>query len=175
MDKKRGIYAGSFDPVTNGHLWMIRQGAVLFDEFIIAVGDNPEKQYSFTHEERLMLIREIVKPIPNARVVDFRNRFLVEYAAEVKADYILRGIRNVPDYEFERAMRHINADLRPNISTIFLMPPREYAEISSSFVKGLIGPEGWQEVVSRYIPEAVFRVICEKRNEPVTVTYPQGG
>lgn len=163
MGKRCGIYAGSFDPVTNGHLWMIRQGAELFDEFIIAVGENPDKLCTFSHVERIALIQECVRTIPNAKVVNFKNRFLVEYAAEIGADYVLRGIRNVPDYEFERAMRHINADLKPSISTVFLMPPREYAEISSSFVKGLIGPEGWQDVVARYVPDPVFRLICKKR------------
>lgn len=162
---KRGVYAGSFDPVTNGHLWMIRRGAELFDEFIIAVGENPEKRCSYSHAERAALLRACTMDIPNVRVESFTNRFLVEYANEVGATYVLRGIRNVPDYEFERAMRHINADMSADITTVFLMPPREYAEISSSFVKGLIGPEGWQGVVQRYVPNAVFHFICQKRLE----------
>ncbi|MGB0776141.1 MAG: pantetheine-phosphate adenylyltransferase, partial [Akkermansiaceae bacterium] len=84
---------------------------------------------------------------------------LVDYAHEVKAGYILRGIRSSNDYEYERVMRHINSDMAPGITTTFLMPPRDIAELSSSMVKGLIGPEGWQTTVRRYVPAPVFEAL----------------
>ena len=93
-------------------------------------------------------------------VVDhFDNRYLVDYAKEKGAAYVLRGVRSPADYEFERVMRYINNDLAPEINTVFLMPPRDLAQVSSSMVKGLIGPEGWEKTVRRYVPNAVFEAL----------------
>ena len=148
--KRIAVYAGSFDPLTNGHLWMIRQGARMFDELIVAMGDNPDKRYTFSHE---------------VRIAEFHNRFLVDFANEHGATFMLRGIRSTQDYEYERVMRHINADMAPKVCTVFLMPPRDTAELSSSMVKGLIGPEGWEGQVSRYVPHNVFAMLKEKYRE----------
>jgi len=153
------VYAGSFDPVTNGHMWMIEQGASLFDELIVAIGTNPDKRGYYTVSDRVELLRRCTTTFPNVRVSSFQNRFLVDYAREVGARYILRGIRNEGDYAYERAMRNINADLAPEVVTVFLMPPREMAEISSSFVRGLIGPEGWEEVVRQFVPAPVYEFL----------------
>ncbi|GAA5786256.1 phosphopantetheine adenylyltransferase [Chitiniphilus shinanonensis] len=153
---RRGVYAGSFDPVTNGHLWMIEHGTRLFDEMIVAIGENPDKRYTFSVEERVAMLRETTAHLTNLRVEIFENRFLVDYAREENADYILRGIREAADYEFERKMRYVNADLAPHIDTVFLMPPREIAEISSTMVKGLVGPGNWESVVCQYVPQPVF-------------------
>ena len=96
----------------------------------------------------------------------FENQFLVNYAESVQAAYILRGIRSESDYEYERAMRNINGDLNPNIVTIFLMPPREIAEISSSLVEGLVGPDGWEKIVEKYVPKPVYEKFLDKfKNE----------
>ena len=102
------------------------------------------------------MLQAIVAPFANVRVDSFTNQFLVNYAHSVNAEFIIRGIRTATDYEYERAIRHINADLQPDIRTVFLMPPREIAEISSTFVKGLVGPDGWQRVLPRYVPPAVY-------------------
>jgi len=144
---KKAVYAGSFDPITNGHLWIVEQAIELFDEVVVAIGGNPDKKYTFSLEDRLAALRESLEVIGDVHVDSFANEFLVNYAQSVGAQYIIRGIRNVGDYEFERGMRHINNDLQPNITTVFLMPPREIAEVSSSLVKGLIGPDGWRDVV----------------------------
>ena len=90
---KRGVYAGSFDPVTNGHLWMIRQGVALFDELIVAIGDNPDKNYTFSVSERAEMLRKTTQEYPNLRVEVFEKLFLVDYAQMVGANYIVRGIR----------------------------------------------------------------------------------
>ena len=87
------------------------------------------------------------------------SRYLVDYARSVDAQYILRGIRSPNDYEYERVMRHINGDMAPKITTAFLMPPRDIAELSSSMVKSLIGPEEWKETVRRYVPQPVFKAL----------------
>ncbi len=158
---KKAVYAASFDPVTNGHLWVIQQAARLFDQLIVAIGINPEKDYTFSLEERLDLLDETTSQFDNVAVASYENQFLVTYARGMEADYIVRGIRTQTDYEFERRMRYINSDLDNSITTIFLMPPREIAEISSSFIKGLVGPAGWQDVVKRYVPEPVFHKFIE--------------
>ena len=162
MSERRAVYAGSFDPITSGHLWMIEHGARLFDELVVAIGINPDKKYLFSLEERLMMLRDACKPFANVRVASFENLFLVHYAREVNAGFILRGIRNEVDYGYERGMRYINAELNNDVMTTFLMPPREYAEISSSFVKGLVGPAGWEQVVQKYVPAGVHAKFVER-------------
>jgi pantetheine-phosphate adenylyltransferase len=154
---KRAVYAGSFDPVTNGHLWMIREAVELFDELVVAVGVNPDKHCTFTVEERVEMLRAVTKGFNKLKVDVFGNQFLVNYAQSVEANYIVRGVRTASDYEYERTMRYINNDLHPDITTIFLMPPREYAEVSSTMVKGLVGPRGWETVIRQYVPDPVYR------------------
>jgi len=156
---RRAVYAGSFDPLTNGHLWMIEQGAKLFDHLTVAIGINPDKHYTFSLEERLRLLHECIGEQKGVTIDSFENQFLVHYADSKRARFILRGIRTESDYDYERGMRHINSDLRPEVASVFLMPPREIAEVSSSFVKGLIGPEGWQEIVKQYVPRSVYRAL----------------
>jgi len=158
----KAIYAGSFDPPTNGHVWMIRMAAELFREVEVAIGVNPDKRYAYPLQDRLALLRECTKDFKNVTVTSFENQFLVNYARSVGARYILRGIRNERDYSWEREMRYVNSDLAPEITTVFLMPPREYAEVSSSFVRGLIGPEGWQEVVRRFVPASVYEFFLKR-------------
>ncbi len=153
------VYAGSFDPPTNGHLWMIERGLELFDRLIVAIGSNPSKSYSYSVEDRLEMLRASVPESDRLEVDHFDNRFLVDYAKKKDAIYILRGIRSPNDYEYERVMRHINADMAPEIATVFLMPPRDIAELSSSMIKSLTGPEGWEETVRRYVPPQVFEVL----------------
>jgi pantetheine-phosphate adenylyltransferase len=155
--KRLGVYAGSFDPLTVGHLWMIEQGVRLFDRLIVAVGINPDKSYTFSLAERMDMLRESLKQYRNLSVTSFSNRYLIDYAQLIRATHILRGVRSVSDYEFERAMRNINGDLDSRICSVFLMPPRNIAEVSSSMVKGLVGPKGWQKVVRKYVPDPVYR------------------
>jgi len=158
MTQKRvAIYAGSFDPPTNGHIWMITQAAQLFDHVIIAIGTNPDKTYAFSLSTRIDLLETLVKVIPNVHIESFAYDYLVHYAKDRGATHIVRGIRNSDDYRYERMMRHINHDIDKTIETIFLMPPRNLAEISSSLVRGLIGPHGWEKVIRQYVPENVFQ------------------
>lgn len=123
----------------------------MFDELIVAIGINPDKRNTYTAAERQDMLCAITDNFPNVRIEVFQNRFLVHYAREVDAGFIVRGIRSTSDYEYERSMRHINSDLAPEISTVFLMPPREIAEVSSTMIKGLVG-RGWMETVKRYVP-----------------------
>ncbi len=158
---RTAVYAGSFDPLTNGHLWMIEKGLELFDRLYVAIGSNPSKSYTFSVEDRLSQLHASIPSCERLTIAEFKNRYLVNYARSVNAQYILRGIRSSNDYEYERVMRHINGDMAPSITTTFLMPPRDIAELSSSMVKSLIGPEGWEESVQRYVPPAVFTALQE--------------
>ena len=155
------VYAGSFDPVTKGHMYMIKTGAELFDELIVATGTNPDKDYTFSTKERVNMLHECTEGLPGVQVDHFEGKFLVHYAESVGARYILRGIRSEADYQFERTMRNVNADLKPDIVTVFLMPPREISEVSSSFVKGLVGPEGWEDIIRPYVPDPVYEKLLK--------------
>ena len=162
------VYAGSFDPPTCGHMFMIEKGSQLFGRLIVAVGENPAKGCTFSVRERMEMLRACTSGFLNVNVEHFQGKFLVAYARSVGANYILRGIRNQHDYEFERAMRNVNEDLNPDVTSIFLMPPRKICEVSSSFVRGLVGPEGWQEVIRPYVPAPVYRKLLERGADPGT-------
>lgn len=159
---KRAVYAGTFDPITNGHLWMIDNGAKLFDELVVAIGINPNKKTAFSIKERIEMLEKCVSRHKNVKVASFEGEFLVNYAKSINADYILRGIRTNEDYEFEKGIAHINSDIRPEILTVFLMPPREMSEISSSLVKGLVGSKGWEKLVEKYLPKEIIGRFIEK-------------
>ena len=133
----------------------------MFDELVIAIGVNPEKRSTYTVEERRDMLQAITREFPNVTVTVFGNRFLVDYADSIGARFVIRGIRTASDYEYERSMRYINSDLQPEITTVILMPPREFAEVSSTMVKGMVGPEGWRDMIRRYLPEPVYRKILK--------------
>ena len=163
---RRAVYAGSFDPVTNGHMHMIREGARLFDELVVAIGSNPDKRYTFSLDQRMEFLRQSQAGIANVTLDHFENMFLVDYANSIEADYILRGIRNPNDYEYERGMRYINEDMNPRVVTVFLIPPRQISEVSSSFVKGLVGPRGWERVVKDYLPPPIYEHFLKHFKNP---------
>ena len=154
---RRAVYAGSFDPITLGHLWMVEHGGELFDELIVAIGINPDKRYLFSLADQLAMLRETTAAFRNVRVASYENMFLVHYARQVGASWILRGVRNEQDYAYERGMRYVNAELDNDVRTVLMVPPRELVEVSSSFVKGLVGPAGWERVLPKYVPEPVYK------------------
>lgn len=165
---KVALYAGSFDPVTNGHMWMIERGSMLYDRLIVAVGTNPDKKgkYMFDATDRLIMLMDAIRDeLPernNIVLAEFEGKLQINYAREVNANFLHRGVRNSTDYEYERQMMLINHDIAPEITTVTLYPPANIAEISSSTVKGLIGYEGWENVVIKYVPANVFRELKNK-------------
>ena len=161
MKKKLAVYAGTFDPLTVGHLWMIERGAAIFDKLVVAIGVNFEKRCMFSLDERLDMLRKSTREFRNIAVDSYPNQLLIAYAQSIGAEFMLRGIRTAGDYEYERTMRYVNSELNPGITTVFLQPPREFVEISSSVVKGLIGPDGWETAVKRYVPDPVFEKLRE--------------
>lgn len=155
-----GIYAGSFDPPTNGHLWMIRRGAEMFDELVVVLAVNPDKKSFLTLDQRQMLLEALLKEIPeNVRLATVEKGFLVDFARKVGAGFLLRGIRNTTDFEYEKSMARMNARMEPDIRSVFLIPPGELEEISSSMVKGFIGVPGWERWVESCVPSCVAEMI----------------
>jgi pantetheine-phosphate adenylyltransferase len=135
------LYPGSFDPITNGHLDLIERGAKLCDRLIVAILRNEDKQPLFTVEERIEMLREVVRPYPTVEVDSF-DGLLVQYAQQKGATVILRGIRAISDYEYELQMALMNRRLCPAIETVFLMAKEQYSFISSRLVKQVIGLGG---------------------------------
>lgn len=154
-----GVYAGSFDPLTNGHLWMIRAGAALFDRFVVLVGDNPDKRYTFSTSARLGFVKAVSLDGALFKSGLVGNAFLADVAAKMGATHLLRGVRSSADFEYERGMRNVNGDRAPGLTTVLLCPPRDLCEVSSSMVKGLVGPEGWRDLVAKYVPPATLAAL----------------
>jgi pantetheine-phosphate adenylyltransferase len=155
---RRAIYPGSFDPITNGHLDVIERARKLFDEVIVAVAHNDEKQALFTLEERLALLNESIGKIDNVRIAQFEG-LLVEFAATEKASAVIRGLRAVSDFEFEFQMALMNRKLETNVETIFLMPKEEYTYLSSRIIKEIARLGG---DVSSFVPAAVGKALAVK-------------
>jgi pantetheine-phosphate adenylyltransferase len=135
---RRAIYPGSFDPVTNGHLDIIERGCKLFDEIIVSILVNPDKQPFFTLEERHQMLNQVLPSISQGRCtvrVDSFQGLLVNYAVVQQADVIVRGIRAISDYEYEFQMALMNRRLEPGIETVFMMPAETYSYVSSRLVK----------------------------------------
>ena len=171
------IYSGSFDIVTEGHLWMIKKGLSLFDQLIVGIGTNPDKQTLFDFKTRKQLLESICQDLSgNLIIEDFGNLALVQFAHDKNAKYILRGIRSMSDFDYERMLKNVNTDLDESIETIFLMPPRHLAEVSSSMVKGMLKIKDWENIVKRYVPEVMRSALIERFScNPVEVAHFHAG
>ena len=155
---RRAIYPGSFDPVTNGHLDVIERARKLFDEVIVAVAHNDEKQPLFPLKERLDLLRKTAGKIDNVRIAEFKG-LLVEFARAEKAGAVIRGLRAVSDFEFEFQMALMNRKLDADVETIFLMPKEEYTYLSSRLVKEIARLGG---DVSSFVPACAVNALSRK-------------
>jgi pantetheine-phosphate adenylyltransferase len=132
--KRIAIYPGSFDPPTNGHLDLIERGSKIFDELIVAILLNQQKSALFSVDERRHMLSELTGGLRNVRVDTF-DGLLVDYAAQVNAQAVLRGIRAISDYEYELQMALMNRKLDPRLETVFMMPAEAYSYLSSRLVK----------------------------------------
>lgn len=152
------LYAGSFDPPTYGHVDLVERAAKLFPRVVVAVGVNPSRTPLFTLDERIELLRGIVLPLSNVVVEKFEG-LLVDYGKKVGARVIVRGLRVGADFEYELQIAHANADLRPEIDTVFLPTRTSYGFISASLVREIARYGG---DVSRYAPPAVCAALEKK-------------
>ena len=159
---RRAIYPGSFDPVTNGHLDVIQRAATLFDEVVVAVAFNEQKQGLLAVEQRVELIRGVAGGMPNVRIAQFGG-LLMDFARREGASAVVRGLRAVSDFEFEFQMALMNRKLEPEIETIFLMPAEKYTYLSSRIVKEIARLGG---DVSAFVPESVLKALREKFSRP---------
>ena len=168
----KAIYAGSFDPPTNGHRWVINEARKLFGQVIVAIGINPDKKPMFTVDERKKMLKDTIE-YDHGYVMpfidSFEGEYLINYAKRMGATHLIRGVRSASDFEFEQGMRHVNNDLDPDITTVFLIPPRDLSEVSSSLVKGLIGPIGWRETIKKWVPDPVHDKFIERFGEEKVV------
>lgn len=157
----RAIYPGSFDPVTLGHLDIIKRASKIFDELIVGVLNNNSKSPLFSVEKRVKMLNDVVKDLPNVKVMSFEG-LLVDFAKKVDAQIIVRGLRAVTDFEYELQMSQTNTVLNENVDTIFFTTSLEYAYLSSSTVReaAYFGAD-----ISKFVPESVVQQVYDKFKE----------
>ena len=148
---KKAIFPGSFDPITNGHFDIIKRGVSLFDEVIVAIGVNAEKKYMFSLEDRKRFIEEAFKDEPKVKVITYSG-LTIDLCKKENAEFILRGLRNTADFEFEKAIAHTNR-IMSKIETVFLLTAARTSFISSSIVRDVLRKGG---DVSQLVPESVL-------------------
>ncbi len=159
--RKRGVFPGQFDPITNGHLDVIRRGTVMFDELVVAVGVNPDKKEMFSLDERVEMISELLKDVPRTRVEKYTG-LTADFVRRAKATAILRGIRDVSDlrYEFQLALANRTVG---NVETVFIMTGDQYALTSSSLIRQIVSLGGDLKQLSAVLPPDVIKRLRSKQ------------
>jgi pantetheine-phosphate adenylyltransferase len=155
---RRAVYPGTFDPVTYGHLDVIKRGSKIFDELVVAVGHNPLKDPLFTINERMDMISKNTKNISNIKVDCFKG-MLIDYMKEMQTNVILRGIRTLSDFEYEFQRALTNRVLKTDIETVFIMTSQEYSFLNSSLIKEAVSLGG---DISKFVPSDVEKLLQQK-------------
>ncbi len=158
MSDQVAVYAGSFDPVTLGHLDLIERASRLFNHVVVAVGRHATKKAFFSYPERMELLRGVIGHIPNVKIDSFEG-LLIQYCDSIGARVIVRGLRAVTDFEYELQIAHANADMQPGIDTCFLPTRTKYGFVSASLVREIASHGG---DVSHYAPESVCAALKAK-------------
>lgn len=153
------MYAGSFDPITNGHLDIIQRASGLFHDLVVAVATNPDKEPLFSFDERLEMVRIACEGMSGVRVEGMSRGLLVDCASRIGASVIIRGLRAVSDFDYELQLSLVNRSLRPDLETAFLMTSQEYYFLSSSIVKQIAALGG---AISRFVPPHVEEMLRER-------------
>lgn len=162
MTERKAFFAGSFDPLTKGHLSTIERAAQLFDHVYVGIVTNTNKKSLFTSEERLQLAEQVTAALENVTVVAQPGGLTIDVAQEYGANFLIRGIRNQVDYEYERQIAYMNRQMTGQLETVFLLSDEAYSQISSSMVKEIAAFQG---DVSPFVPEIIARAIEEKVKE----------
>ena len=158
MEKRIAVYPGSFDPITNGHIDIIKRGLEVFDRLIVAVARNSEKSGLFSIDERVEMIRELFKDDPRVEVDTFTG-LLVDYVVSKNARVVLRGLRAVSDFEYEFQLAQMNLIIKPPVETLFMMTSVSYGYLSSSIVKEVASLDG---DIDQFVPEPVKLALRRK-------------
>jgi len=156
----RAIYPGTFDPITLGHLDLIKRAYNMFDEIIIAVADSQAKKPMFSLDQRVAMVKAATSELPNIRIIGF-HKLLVDLSDELDANILVRGLRAVSDFEYELQMGYANASLKKDLETVFLMPSLEYGYVSSSIVRSILPFNG---KVDHLLHPTVHKMIKEYRS-----------
>ena len=166
--KKGVVYPGSFDPITLGHLDLIKQALTIFDRVIVAVTDNSKKNPVFSRKERIRILKEVTEEMPGVEV-DYFSGLLVNYLRKKNINVILRGLRAVSDFDYEFQMVLTNRRLAPEIETVFLMPQEDYFFLSSRLIKEIahLGAD-----LSAFVPKAVEEALKEKLEVKNAKSFP---
>ena len=157
----RAIYPGSFDPVTYGHIDIMRRSCKIVDELIVGVLSNKAKIPLFSVEERVKMLEEVTKDFPNVKIIPFEG-LLVEFAKQMDAKVIVRGLRAITDFEYELQMSQTNHKIEPEIETLFLTTSLEFSFLSSTTVKEVASFGG---DITQFVPEVIVKKIKEKMEE----------
>jgi len=159
MSQKVGLYVGSFDPITNGHLDIIRRSSKLFDELYVAPMTNTSKHYMFSYEEKKVFIEDEIADLSNVTVIDGKEELSTRLAKELGATVMVRSMRNPDDFGYESGVASINKVLDKDIETIFLLANNKYATISSSMMKEVAKFGG---DISEFVPQSVAQALIKK-------------
>lgn len=157
-----GLYAGTFDPVTDGHMDILRRSLAIFENVIVAVAETTPKNTLFTLEERVALVEDAASDLDTVRVMPFSG-LLVDFARETGAAAIIRGLRAISDFEYEFQMALMNRRLNREVETVFLMPSEEYTYLNSSIVREIAATGG---DVSDFVPRVVAEALRKKYGKP---------
>ncbi len=160
--KQKAIYPGTFDPFTNGHLDVLERALNIFEEVIVVIAENSQKRALFTAKEREIMTKEVTCDYRGVSVEVLHNGLVVDYARQVGARAIVRGVRQVKDFEYEFQMSLLNRQLYPEVTTVFLMPNVKYTYVASSIIKevGMLGGD-----VSKFVHPCVLEMMHQKREE----------
>lgn len=160
-----GVISGSFDPITNGHAWLVAESSLLVDELHVVMAVNPEKKYAFPEAKRLALVQTVIDdlrlPVP-VTVHVLGLVLLVDFAQSIGANRLIRGLRNSEDLAYERRMAQINRKLCPKIPTIYVASPAALSDLSSSSVRSLLAIAGWERIVSDHVHPIVLEALIQK-------------
>ncbi len=155
---KKIAFSGTLDPITNGHLWVIGEARALADEVVVFISENPFKQPLFPAVQRKAIVEQALaeRGWHNVGVVIVRGDYTARAAKRQGIDYLIRGIRNTTDFDYENLLQQANVDVVEGAKTVFVMPPRDLGSVSSSFVRGLQGPVGWHWSMKKFVPGPAY-------------------
>jgi pantetheine-phosphate adenylyltransferase len=165
MNMKRAVYAGSFDPTSAGHIHVVQKAAATFDEVVVVVAHNSAKTGYFSVEDRVRFCKDAFSHIPNVKVDQVSDSYVVDYAERIGATHLVRGLPTVADFQYEYELYHNNRSINPKLDTVFVMCDKDVQQVRSSTVRGMVGYRGWVKRVKPLVPKTVFDALLLKHME----------